>query len=185
MHARHLIEAWRDDYNHHRPHSNLDGLTQEEYHQRSKEDQTLNRTNYKRGLQGKQVKNDDIEGEVSGMPIIVEAGRHRILALDPTGSKLEQPSDANDILGDVWGNEANFVAIPAARLGSAFLKLETRIAGEVFQKFTNYRVGCAILGDISEALAASSALRDFVRETNKGRSVWFVVDLDELKSKLD
>ncbi|WP_245413010.1 integrase core domain-containing protein, partial [Allosediminivita pacifica] len=44
-HARGLIEAWRDDYNHHRPHTSLDGLTPWEYHQRSVEDQTLNRAN--------------------------------------------------------------------------------------------------------------------------------------------
>ena len=44
-HARHLIAAWREDYNHHRPHTSLDGLTPWEYHQRSKEDQTLNRAN--------------------------------------------------------------------------------------------------------------------------------------------
>ncbi|CUH54102.1 putative transposase OrfB [Shimia marina] len=42
-HAHDLIEAWRDDYNHHRPHTSLDGLTPWEYHQRSKEDQNLNR----------------------------------------------------------------------------------------------------------------------------------------------
>ena len=44
-HARDLIAAWREDYNHHRPHSSLDGLTPREYHQRSVEDQTLNRAN--------------------------------------------------------------------------------------------------------------------------------------------
>ena len=44
-HARHLIAAWRDKDNHHRPHSSLDGLTPREYHQRSKEDRTLNRAN--------------------------------------------------------------------------------------------------------------------------------------------
>ncbi len=44
-HARELIAAWRDDYNHHRPRTNLDGLTPWEYHQRSREDQTLNRAN--------------------------------------------------------------------------------------------------------------------------------------------
>jgi putative transposase len=44
-HARGLIAAWRDDYNHHRPHTSLDGLTPWAYHQRSKEDQTLNRAN--------------------------------------------------------------------------------------------------------------------------------------------
>lgn len=42
-HARHLIAAWRDDCNHHRPHSSLDGLTPREYYQRSREDQNLNR----------------------------------------------------------------------------------------------------------------------------------------------
>ena len=44
--ARHLIAAWRDDYNHHRPHTSLDGLTPWEYHQRSKEDQNLNTANF-------------------------------------------------------------------------------------------------------------------------------------------
>lgn len=44
-HARSLIAAWKDDYNHHRPHTSLDGLTPWEYHQRSKEDQILNRAN--------------------------------------------------------------------------------------------------------------------------------------------
>jgi putative transposase len=44
-HARALIGAWRDDDNHHRPHSSLDGLTLWEYHQRSRENQTLNRAN--------------------------------------------------------------------------------------------------------------------------------------------
>ena len=40
-HAWELIAEWRDDYNHHRPHTSLDGLTPWEYHQRSVEDQTL------------------------------------------------------------------------------------------------------------------------------------------------
>ncbi len=44
-HARQLIEVWRDDYNHHRPHTSLDGLTPREYHQRAESDQTLNRAN--------------------------------------------------------------------------------------------------------------------------------------------
>ena len=44
-HARLLIAAWREDYNHHRPHTSLDGLTPCEYHQRSREDPTLNRAN--------------------------------------------------------------------------------------------------------------------------------------------
>jgi putative transposase len=44
-HARHIIAAWRDDYNHRRPHSSLDGLTPREYVNRSTENQNLNRAN--------------------------------------------------------------------------------------------------------------------------------------------
>lgn len=44
-HARQLITAWRTDYNHHRPHSSLDGLTPWEYRQQSNQDQNRNRAN--------------------------------------------------------------------------------------------------------------------------------------------
>ncbi len=45
-HARRLIAAWRDDYNHHRPHTSPDGLTPRASLNRSIEDQTMNRTNF-------------------------------------------------------------------------------------------------------------------------------------------
>jgi len=45
-HARQLIAAWRDDYNHHRPHTSLDGLTPREYFNRSEKDQTRNRLDF-------------------------------------------------------------------------------------------------------------------------------------------
>lgn len=44
-HARNLVAAWRDDFNDHRPHSSLAGLTPREYANRSNEDQKLNRAN--------------------------------------------------------------------------------------------------------------------------------------------
>lgn len=44
-HARNSGAAWRNDFNHHRPHSSLAGLTPQEYANRSKEDQNLNRPN--------------------------------------------------------------------------------------------------------------------------------------------
>ena len=46
-HARSLVAAWRIDFNLHRPHSSLAGLTPAQYVNRSKEDQNLNRANPK------------------------------------------------------------------------------------------------------------------------------------------
>ena len=45
-HARQLIAAWRDDYNHHRPHTSLDGFSPRQFLNRSANNQTLNRTNF-------------------------------------------------------------------------------------------------------------------------------------------
>ncbi|MGJ8622627.1 MAG: integrase core domain-containing protein, partial [Yoonia sp.] len=44
-HARALVAAWRTDFNHHRPHSSLAGMTPAEYVNRSMKDQNLNRAN--------------------------------------------------------------------------------------------------------------------------------------------
>ena len=46
-HARSLVATWRIDFNLHRPHSSLAGLTPAQYVNRSKEDQNLNRANPK------------------------------------------------------------------------------------------------------------------------------------------
>lgn len=100
------------------------------------------------------------------------------------GPKLDGERAAADIIGDLFGSGAQVVAIPVARLGEGFLTLRTRIAGEVIQKFVNYGLRVAFVGDISEAVAGSDALRDFVRESNRGRHVWFVADLAELAAKL-
>jgi putative transposase len=42
--AQNIIEAWRNDYNQHRPHTSLKGLTPTEFANRSNMDQNLNRT---------------------------------------------------------------------------------------------------------------------------------------------
>jgi len=103
----------------------------------------------------------------------------------PDGPKLDGERAATDIIGDMFGSGAQLAAIPVERLGEGFLTLSTRIAGGVVQKFVNYGMRCAFVGDISDAVAASDALRDFVRESNRGHHVWFVADLAELEAKLD
>jgi hypothetical protein len=47
-----------------------------------------------------------------------------------------------------------------------------------------YRLLLVIVGDISQHVEASSALRDFVGETNRGDHVWFLSTLEELDERL-
>jgi len=100
------------------------------------------------------------------------------------GPKLDGERAATDVIGEMYGSGAHLAAIPVERLGEGFLTLSTRIAGGVVQKFVNYGVRCAFVGDVSQAVAASDALRDFVRESNRGRHVWFVADLAELEARI-
>ena len=65
-----------------------------------------------------------------------------------------------------------------------FFRLATRIAGDIVQKFVTYRLLLVIVGDISRHTESSSALRDFVRETNQGDHVWFLSGLEELDERL-
>ena len=44
-HARQVINDWRNDYNNHRPHTSLEGLTPNEFATRSRKDHNVNRTN--------------------------------------------------------------------------------------------------------------------------------------------
>jgi hypothetical protein len=108
----------------------------------------------------------------------------RVLVCEAEGPSVDGERGATDLIGDALGEGADLVAVPVARLAPGFLDLKTRIAGEVLQKFVNYGRRIAIVGDISEAVGASPALRDFVRESNRGRHVWFVADLAELEAKL-
>lgn len=108
----------------------------------------------------------------------------RIWLCDAEGPGLSSGRDATDIIGDTWGTEVAVVALPAVRLADEFLDLRTRLAGEFVQKFVNYGLTLAIVGDISVHVAASTALRDFVYESNRGRHLWFVHDLEALAARL-
>lgn len=119
------------------------------------------------------------------MSRLIEIGSLRVLLFDSAGPLLARPSDANDFIGEAWSASAELLAIPVERLGPDVLNLRTRVGGEIFQKFANYRLRCAILGDIAATLANSNALRDFVRETNEGSALWFVADIEGLRARLE
>jgi len=100
------------------------------------------------------------------------------------GTALRSERDADYFLSAAWAGNATCVAVPFVRLGADFFRLETRVAGEIIQKFVNYQMRLAIVGDISSLQNESRALRAFIGESNRGRALWFVSDWDELESRL-
>ncbi len=116
----------------------------------------------------------DVVTERRGVPVLV---------CDDDGPPIAGTQDALDLIGASYAR-ADVVAVPAGRFDERFFVLRTGLAGEIMQKFVNYRVRLVVVGDISTQVAASTALRDLVTESNRGNQVWFVADLDELDDRL-
>ncbi len=108
----------------------------------------------------------------------------RVLEIARDGPTLRSDRDALDLIGEAFGHRPDWIALPVARMGDEFFQLRTRILGEVVQKFVNYGLSVAIVGDVSRQVAASDSLRGFVSEANRGRSVWFVASVEALGERL-
>lgn len=101
------------------------------------------------------------------------------------GDPIRTGADALGLIYDEAAGGAEWFAVPVARLDPAFFDLSSGVAGEIVQKFAQYRARLAIVGDVSAHVTASDALRDFVREADRGRQVWFVADAGELAARLE
>ena len=62
------------------------------------------------------------------------------------------------------------IVINKSTICEEFFDLKTRLAGEVLQKFINYNIKLAIVGDFS--VYSSKSLRDFIYESNKGKDIF-------------
>jgi len=108
-----------------------------------------------------------------------------VLLCAPDGPVLRSERDAMDILGEALHHGASWVVLPASRLDDAFFQLRTRVAGDIVQKFVNYRCGIAIVGDISGFTGHQFGPADFVRECNRGTQAWFLPDIEDFHKQLD
>lgn len=108
----------------------------------------------------------------------------RVLVCGEQGALVASEHDLGDLFGTAWAEDAALVALPVARLHPDFFRLSTGIAGGIAQKFANYRLRLAIIGNISSWSEKSAPLRDFVREANRGQALWFLDDLAALDERL-
>ena len=72
--------------------------------------------------------------------------------------------------------------LPKIALDERFFVLSSGLAGDVLQKFVNYQLKIAIVGDYSGY--TSKPLRDFIYESNNGSHVFFVATVEEALEKL-
>ena len=116
---------------------------------------------------------------------LADLAGHRALVLSPTGPLLRSEDDARDLIQETFGTDIRLAVVPVERLDPEFFELRTGVAGAFVQKLVQYRLRLVVLGDVSAQTAASDALRDWVREVNRGRDILFVDDLGALEARLN
>ncbi len=107
-----------------------------------------------------------------------------VLEFAPEGSVLREDRETTRLISAAMEHGADIVAIPAARLAADFFDLSNGVAGAFTQKFVNYRLRLAFMGDFSAAIDASGALAAYAREANRGGDIWFVADRLDLERRL-
>lgn len=87
---------------------------------------------------------------------------------------VETIQDTIDLMANADYQGARSVIIHAEQLTDEFFNLSSGLAGEVLQKYANYRFKLAIVGDFSGY--ESNALQAFIIECNRGNHIFFVAD---------
>jgi len=90
---------------------------------------------------------------------------------------------ALDLMATVsYETGSNRMILDKSSICDDFFNLRTQIAGEILQKFINYKTKIAIVGDFS--VYSSKSLKDFIYECNGGKDIFFLSNEKEAVEKL-
>ncbi|MCF8372440.1 MAG: DUF4180 domain-containing protein [Bacteroidales bacterium] len=96
--------------------------------------------------------------------------------------EINDVEDAIDLLGAASYLGVHKIIIRKEHLVPGFFDLKTTIAGDILQKFSNYRMKMAIIGNFTKS--NSKSLNDFIFESNKTGSILFLSSFEEALQKL-
>lgn len=95
---------------------------------------------------------------------------------------IHNVEEALQLMADLYYQETEAIIISEKNIVPDFFDLKTGIAGEILQKFSNYRMQLFIIGDFDKYPGKS--IRDFIYESNKGKLVNFLASVELAKEKL-
>jgi len=101
----------------------------------------------------------------------------RIAEITAESEMINSPQDMIDIMADIGYGGCNNIIIHKQVLHQDFFDLKTGLAGEILQKFSNYRMRLAIIGNFS--VITSKSLKDFIRESNRRGVISFIESFED------
>ena len=90
---------------------------------------------------------------------------------------LQTVEDALDLIGNMSYQGFDKLIIHEENMISDFFVLKNKIAGNILQKFSQYSMPLAIIGDFEKY--ESKSLNDFIFESNKGKQINFVTTIED------
>ena len=107
---------------------------------------------------------------------ITEFNEYKVAVIDSPGLEIKNEQEALDLMANAGYQRATAIILPAENLSADFFDLKTGLAGDILQKFSNYRMKLAIIGSFEGY--KSRSLAAFIRESNRGNLIFFVPDMD-------
>jgi hypothetical protein len=95
---------------------------------------------------------------------------------------IQNAEDALDLMGNIYYQGFDKLIIHKKDITTDFFDLKNKMAGEILQKFSTYRVRLVIIGDFSKL--TSKSVNDFMYESNQGKQVNFLASFKEALSAL-
>lgn len=90
--------------------------------------------------------------------------------------------DVLDLVGQLYGTETHHLILWEEQLDPRFFDLRTGVAGDILQKFVNYHLTVAIVGQFDRY--QSQALHSLMLESNKGNDLFFTSTVSEAIERL-
>lgn len=115
----------------------------------------------------------------------VKVGDKTIAEIRTDQCLLNTLQDGLDLVGKLYFEGFDGVILHQHQLTPDFFMLKNKLAGEILQKFSNYRIKLVIAGQFEGLREQSKSFRDFMTESNRGNSVGFVGSVQEAIDFLD
>ncbi|KIL40056.1 cytoplasmic protein [Gordoniibacillus kamchatkensis] len=107
--------------------------------------------------------------------VIDQKDNSKVAIVESSDIVLSDVQGALDLMATInYSHDCNKILIHKSNVTEDFFELKTGLAGEILQKYVNYNVKLAIVGDFEEY--SSKSLKDFIYECNKGKQAFFVKD---------
>jgi len=107
--------------------------------------------------------------------IIHSRNNKEIIEIIDDGLILNNAQDFLDIAANIPSRN---IIIHKENVIPEFFDLKTKIAGEILQKASNYKIKIGIVGEFNNI--KSKSLRDFIYESNKTKEILFKENIEDI-----